>query len=46
MFENNDFNGKGKKIFPNGDYYEGNFINGSFNGYGIYFKLNGGRFEG
>ena len=31
-------NGKGKKVFANGDIYEGNFKNGKLDGFGIFIS--------
>ena len=45
---NSDLNKKVfKKInYSNGDRYEGEFLNGKKNGYGIFFNNNGDRYEG
>jgi hypothetical protein len=40
------FTGKGKYIFSNGDYYEGDFFNGNFEGKGKMTKSNGSYYEG
>ena len=40
------FKGKGKYIFSNGDYYEGDFFNGNFEGKGKMTKSNGSYYEG
>lgn len=36
-----DFTGHGKAIYENGETYEGLYINGKRNGYGIYTYKNG-----
>lgn len=36
MWEKDKMNGKGLFLFNNGDSYDGNFLNNSKNGYGIY----------
>ena len=33
-------------MWPNGCYYEGDFVDGSFNGYGVRVYIDGGRYEG
>jgi len=38
--------GFGRKIFANGEFYEGQFARGMANGRGTYKDLNGGRYEG
>ena len=39
-------NGKGKFIYQDGSFYEGEFKNGNRNGYGIYKYNNGDIFKG
>ncbi len=38
--------GKVKCSYPNGDRYEGNFVNGKPQGRGVYISLQGNRYEG
>ena len=38
--------GKGKFINPEGDIYEGNWVNSKAKGYGIYVHKNGNKYEG
>ena len=45
-FINGKMNGKGMKIFDNGDKYEGNFEDDKINGFGIYYFNNGNQWEG
>lgn len=40
-WKNNKKEGKGKKIFDNGDVYIGDWINDKAHGYGIKFDANG-----
>ena len=39
-WKNDLANGKGKLIYPKGDYYEGEFVKGRFEGSGTYTILN------
>jgi len=39
-------NGKGKITYNNGEFYEGNFLNGLYHGEGIYYWPNGSIFRG
>jgi hypothetical protein len=40
-------NGQGRYVFAkDGSSYEGEFLDGRMNGYGIYIDKDGGRFEG
>lgn len=39
-------NGKGKLLYQNGNYYDGNFVNGKFEGKGMYNILNGPSYNG
>ena len=45
-FVKGKMNGKGMKIFDNGDKYEGNFEDDKINGFGIYYFNNGNQWEG
>ncbi|TPX67720.1 hypothetical protein SpCBS45565_g03604 [Spizellomyces sp. 'palustris'] len=45
--ENKERHGRGKNIFPNGDIYEGTYLNGSRNGFGVYkWKKTRARYSG
>ena len=39
-------NGKGKLVYPNGDTYEGDFVNGSLEGEGVFINVNYGVYQG
>lgn len=43
---NNRMNGQGKLTYPNGDVYEGNFVNGVFNGHGTFKSGMGWSYTG
>ena len=45
-FVNEEFEGKGKYICKNGDYYIGNFVKNKFEGEGEYFYKNGDKYKG
>ena len=42
----NCINGKGKLVYPNGDTYEGDFVNGSLEGEGVFIYVNYGVYQG
>ena len=44
--ETGEENGQGKAIWPNGDIYKGNFVQGLFHGYGEYIWKNGNAYKG
>lgn len=45
--ESRQRHGKGKNTFPNGDTYEGMYLNGTRNGYGVYrWKATGAQYSG
>ena len=46
MFKNDLFNGKGQLIYKDGTVYDGEFINGKKNGYGIILYPSGLKTEG
>jgi len=46
FFAGNLFNGKGKRIFPNGGMYDGDWKNGRMSGYGIYRYICGDEYTG
>lgn len=39
-------NGKGKTVFKNGDVFEGEYVKGKREGYGIYMFPDGEKYEG
>ena len=43
---NDQSEGKGEMTFINGDYYEGWFVNGYFEGQGTYFHVDGSITQG
>ena len=42
MYSQQQFNGYGKYYYPSGDIYEGEFLNGKFQGYGKYTSVENG----
>lgn len=44
--KSNRMTGRGKLTYDNGDYYEGDFVNGAFNGQGTFVSKKGWRYEG
>ena len=45
-FVNGDQNGEGRMLFPNGDFFAGQFENGMGHGYGILTCRNGEKYDG
>ena len=41
-----DYTGEGHAIYPNGDQYSGDYVNGERTGKGKYLYANGDRYEG
>ncbi len=46
MWKNDKICGKGKLTLPNGDEYEGEFLDDKIHGFGKYKNTNGCRYEG